>query len=259
MSSTTQSHFIDRFCTGLKALGVSAGMTVMVHSSLRAFGQVPGGADTIIDSLYKVLTPEGTLLMPALSYMTVTRRQPVFDQLHTPSCVGIIPETFRQRQGVLRSLHPTHSACGWGKHARTLLAEHPLDHTPCGPHSPFHRLPQFDGYILMLGCGLKPNTSMHAIEELVTPPYLFNQSITYTLIDENNHARQKEYTPHNFNGWEQRYDRVENLLSHPQLRTGEVAGAVCHLIHAPALWEAALAPLRHNPLYFVEAAEISHQ
>ena len=253
MSETTPIEFIDRFCTDLNALGVRAGMTVMVHSSLSALGHVPGGADTIIDSLCQLLTAEGTLLMPALSYLTVTRRQPVFDLLNTSSCVGIIPETFRQRQDVLRSLHPTHSVCGWGKHARDLLAEHALDHTPCGPHSPFHRLPQCDGYILMLGCGLKPNTSMHAIEELVIPPYLFSEPITYTLIDENGGTIQKEYIPHNFNGWEQRYDRVADLLSSPQLRSGTVAGAPCHLIHTPALWKAALAQLRQNPLCFVEA------
>jgi aminoglycoside 3-N-acetyltransferase len=253
MSSTTNLDFIDRFCSDLSVLGISAGMTVMVHSSLGAFGQVPGGADTVIDALCKLLTPEGTLLMPALSYISVTRRQPVFDLLNTPSCVGIIPETFRQRQGVLRSLHPTHSACGWGKHARGLLAEHALDNTPCGPHSPFHRLPQFDGSILMLGCGLKPNTSMHAIEELVTPPYLFSQPVTYTLIDENGRTTHKEYIPHNFNGWVQRYDRVADLLSHPHLRTGEVAGAPCHLIHAPALWENVLAQLHKDALFFVDA------
>jgi len=252
MSSSTRSEFIEQFSTDLNALGVSAGMTVMVHSSLSAFGQVPGGADTIIDALRELLTSEGTLLMPALSYLTVTRRQPVFDLLNTPSCVGIIPETFRQRQDVLRSLHPTHSVCGWGKHANDLLTEHALDHTPCGPHSPFHRLPKFDGFILMLGCGLEPNTSLHAIEELVTPPYLFSEPITYTLIDENGSTSKKEYTPHNFNGREQRYDRVANLLSSPQLRSGEVAGAPCHLIHAPALWKAALAQLRQNPLSFVE-------
>ena len=253
MNTSAHHPFVDQFRTDLNALGVRAGMTVMVHSSLGAFGQVPGGADTIINSLCQLLTPEGTLLMPALSYMTVTRRQPVFDLLNTPSCVGIIPETFRQRQDVLRSLHPTHSVCGWGKLARDLLTEHSLDSTPCGPHSPFHRLPQFDGYILMLGCGLKPNTSMHAIEELVTPPYLFSQPITFILLDENGSTIHKEYIPHNFNGWEQRYDRVANLLPSPQLRSGTVAGAPCHLIHAPALWEAALAQLLKDPLYFVEA------
>ena len=34
----------------------------------------------------------------------------------------------------------------------------------------------------MLGCGLAPNTSMHAIEELVAPPYLFGEPLVYTMV-----------------------------------------------------------------------------
>ena len=34
----------------------------------------------------------------------------------------------------------------------------------------------------MLGCGLQPNTSMHAIEEMVKPPYLFGPPLTYHLV-----------------------------------------------------------------------------
>lgn len=36
-------------------------MKVMVHSSLKSFGHVEGGADTVVDALMELLTPEGTL------------------------------------------------------------------------------------------------------------------------------------------------------------------------------------------------------
>lgn len=247
-----QADFIACFQTDLWQLGLPTGSTAMVHSSLRAFGQVPGGADTVIEALLASLGDAGTLLMPALSYMSVTPSHPVFDLRTTPSCVGIIPEAFRQRAGVHRSMHPTHSVCGLGRLAAELLSGHDRDQTPCGAHSPFHRLPETDGFILMLGCGLEPNTSMHAVEELVTPPYLFSGPIVYTLTNAEGHTRQKEYIPHGFRGWAQRYDRIANLLSAPDLRTGNVANAPCHLIRAKALWSAALAALRQDPLYFVE-------
>ena len=48
----------------LKALGVQPAMTLMVHSSLSALGQVEGGADAVIDALLEVIGPQGTLLMP---------------------------------------------------------------------------------------------------------------------------------------------------------------------------------------------------
>lgn len=244
--------FISQFQSDLHALGLPAGSTVMVHSSLRAFGQVPGGAETVIDALRETLGDNGTLLMPALSYENVTRTQPVFDVCRTPSCVGAIPETFRLRAGVRRSLHPTHSVCALGRLADELLDGHEQDDTPCGAHSPFHRLPDVDGFILMLGCGLLPNTSMHAVEELVRPPYLFSTPIVYTLVDEHGHSREQQYTPHGFRGWAQRYDRIADLLQAPDLCSGTVAGASCHLIRAKALWSAALAALRPDPLYFVE-------
>jgi aminoglycoside 3-N-acetyltransferase len=155
-------------------------------------------------------------------------------------------------------MHPTHSVCGLGAQADDLLGSHALDDTPCGPRSPFHRLPQVDGFILMLGCGLRPNTSMHAVEELVNPPYLFGEPILYTLVDEHGHTCRKQYTPHGFRGWAQRYDRISGLLTEPALRSGTVAGAFCHLIHAESLWSAALEALRNDPLFFVEATSDPH-
>ena len=104
----------------------------------------------------------------------------------------------------------------------------------------------------MLGCGLSPNTSMHAIEELVDPPYLFGSQSIYTLRDGANQVYQKTYTNHNFKGWVQRYDRVEKVLSPPDLKTGKVVGVQSHVIEASALWEKAHERLVKNPLYFVD-------
>jgi len=247
-----KADFVFTFCNDLEALGVRPGGALLVHASLKSLGQVPGGAETVVQGLLQCLGGNGTLLMPALTYETVTSRNPVFDLRTTPVCVGALPEYFRTRPGTRRSLHPTHSVCALGPLAEELLLPHARDATPCGPHSPFHRLPDFEGQILMLGCGLRPNTCMHAIEELVEPPYLFGPPIQYTLTDENGHTVRKEYTRHNFSGWEQRYDRVDEVLAHPALRCGLVAGAASYLIEAGALWQAALAQLRDDPLFFVD-------
>jgi aminoglycoside 3-N-acetyltransferase len=224
----------------------------MVHSSLSALGWVPGGAKTVIDALLQALGPEGTLLMPALTYLRVTRAQPHFDVRNTPSNVGRIPETFRLRPDVMRSVHPTHSVCGLGPLAAALLQDHPLDDTPCGPRSPFHLLPQLDGQILMLGCGLSPNTSFHAMEEVVQPPYLFSSPILYSLTFADGATVEKCYTPHNFHGWIQRYERAALVLGPPGLRTGKALQGQAHLLDAEKLWDAALNALRCDPLFFVE-------
>jgi len=236
----------------LLALGVRPDGVLLVHGSLRALGYVPGGAGTVIDGLLAALGDGGTLLMPALTYERVTPENPLFDVNRTPANVGILPETFRLRAGTLRSVHPTHSVCAFGPLAAVLLGPHLEDSTPCGPHSPFHALPEHNGQILMLGCGLEPNTSMHAIEELVSPPYLYDPPIEYQLTLADGSMIRKTYTPHNFRGWLQRYERVEQVLAAPALRRGPVLAAEAYLIEAAALWEAALPALRLDPLFFIE-------
>ncbi len=245
-------EFYSRFVADLRSIGVLPGKLLLVHSGIRPFGYVPGGAETIIQGLLEVLGEKGTLLLPALSYETVTPEKPCFDILNTPSCVGLIAENFRLRSGTRRSMHPTHSVCGVGPLAEALLAAHALDTTPCGPNSPFHRLPELDGQILMLACNLTASTSMHAIEEMAPPPYLFTPPILYKLTDEKGKTSEKQYTPHNFQGWNQRYDRLANVLAEPSLRVGMVAGAQSYLIDSRVLWQTAVPILRQNPLYFVD-------
>jgi aminoglycoside 3-N-acetyltransferase len=243
---------LSRMTQGLCALGVHEGGVLLVHSSLSALGYIDGGPETVIQGLLGALGPAGTLLMPALSYEHVTRRSPTFDVRHTPSNVGAIPEYFRTRPGTRRSVHPTHSVCVVGPRTAELLDDHPLDDTPCGSHSPFHKLRNVGGQLMMLGCGLRPNTSMHAIEELVEPPYLYADPITYQLIHADGHATTKTYRPHSFRHHEQRYDRVADVLGEPALHRGRVLAAEVYLIDVPAMWDAVLATLRRDPLYFVD-------
>lgn len=162
-----------RLAADLRLAGVRFGGVLLVHSSLRSLTpgrQLPGGPRTVIEALLEALGPEGTLLLPCLSHMSVGPFSPYFDVTRTPCCVGAIPEFFRTWPDVLRSVNPTHSICGLGPLAESLLADHHLDQTPCGPHSPLSKLPRAGGQILMLGCGLRPNTSMHAIEETMDAP-----------------------------------------------------------------------------------------
>ena len=254
-ASRTTHQTINHIAAELRALGVRPGGVLLVHSSLRSLGPIPGGAETVVQGLLDALGPDGTLLMPALSYARVTPEQPLFDVRLTPSNVGALPETFRTRPGTLRSVHPTHSVCGVGRLAAELLDRHIEDRTPCGPRSPFHLLPEYDGQILMLGCGLRPNTSMHAIEELVEPPYLFGGTLAYRLVGWDWGVTEAVYRVHGFRGWQQRYDRVADVLEEPHLRRGRVLSADVHLIEASAMWGAALAALRRDPLYFVERRE----
>ena len=243
---------VRRMAEALATLGVRREGTLLVHSSLRSLGPPPVGPETAIQALLEALGSGGTLLMPALSYETVSAENPFFDVANAPSCVGALTEYFRRRAGTRRSVHPTHSVCGIGPQARRLLGDHEQDRTPCGAHSPFFKLPAVAGQILFLGCGLKPNTSMHAVEELVEPPYLYAGWVDYRVRLGDGTDTTMRVRRHGFSGWQQRYDRIDTVLTGDGIRSGRVLSASCHLLEASVFWRAALATLKEQPLYFVD-------
>lgn len=166
----------------LVALGLQAGMSVIVHSSLSKFGWVCGGPVAVIQALEDVLTPEGSLVMPTHSadlsdparwqhppvpeswWEPIRQTMPAFDPDLTPTRdMGAVPETFRKQPGVLRSYHPDASFAAWGKHASFIAKDHSLEHG-MGNQSPLARLYELDGYVLLLGVGHGNNTSLHLAE-----------------------------------------------------------------------------------------------
>ena len=250
---THEEHITqDRIANDLLNIGLRPGGVVLVHSSLSSLGRVQGGAETVISALLQALGPQGTLLLPALSYEHATAMHPFFDVRHTPSNVGLIPETFRLRPGTQRSVCPTHSVCGVGPLTEELLGEHHLDDTPCGEHSPFRKLRQQGGQIIFLGCGMRPNTSMHSVEEIAQPPYLFGATISYDVTLSDGTHRTQLCRRHGFSGLRQRYDRVAGLLDRDALKQGIVMSALTQVVEARPMWDAALAAYHHDPLYFVE-------
>jgi aminoglycoside 3-N-acetyltransferase len=241
----------------LRQLGVEAEDTIVVHSSYKALlGGVQQGDDPawVIDAL-KETVKHGTLMFPTLTYETVTPEMRKFDVRNTPSCVGILPEVMRTMPDVYRSVHPTHSIAVWGKDAREIAEAHMRDFTPVGANSPLHEVYRRDGKIIMLGCGLRPNTSMHGVEELVAPPYLYGKNCDYTLALHDGRRITKAYLNHGFAHVTHRYDRIVDLLAEDGYRAGKVLYADCTVLQARAMWEAGLRVLREDPLYFVDQKE----
>ncbi|HAN20527.1 MAG: hypothetical protein A2Y15_06010 [Clostridiales bacterium GWF2_36_10] len=244
---------IDLIETQLIELGIEKGDTVLVHSSLKSLG---GGVipSQILAAFSAALGREGTLVLPSLSYMYCNKNNPDFDYYNTPSNVGIIAETFRTgTKNVVRSLCATHSCCASGAKADYITSGHILDSTPCGPNSPFKRVMELGGKILFLGCGMHPNTSMHAIEELFEPDYLFGEYIDYRMKDKEGNSFIHAFRSHNFTGVAQRYDRIEGLLTEgSEMKKGNVLQAFCHLIDAKAMWEKAGNTYSSNQHYFID-------
>jgi aminoglycoside 3-N-acetyltransferase len=162
-------------CKAFTAIGVR-GKTICAHSSLSGLGYIVGGADTVIDALLDSVGTEGCVMMPAFS-MTGTMQKyvgsgAVFDARTTPSRTGAVTEKFRQRAGVLRSLHPTNSLAACGRGAQELLAGHEQSLTPYGFATPYGRLVENpDAFILMLDTHVQ--SLLHHVQERVEFPNLF--------------------------------------------------------------------------------------
>lgn len=251
----TKQHIKD----DLLKLGICQGDSVLIHSSYKSLGEIQGGAMTFLETFMELLGENGTLVLPALSYETVTRDMPEFDINETPSCVGYLAEYFRTKfPGVRRSMHATHSCCAVGKLRDAFVDGHELDATPVGSNSPFAKLQKYNGKILMIGCRTVFNTSMHGVEETVKLPYGVDMEnpVTYTLKDGEKTMHKVSYRHHfiSKSGERivQRYDRIADVLNAGEMKEGYLLDSMCYLIDAKAMWEKGHKKLLEDPWYFVD-------
>lgn len=154
----------------LKEMGLRPTDTVLMHSSMKAMGDVEGGADTVLDALMEYFA-EGLLLLPTHTWAQMGSGYTVFDRDTEPACVGILPNLFRKRPGVIRSLHPTHSMAGFGREAAEYLAGEEEYNTPCTPGGCYDRLRERNGRILLAGVTHARNTFIHGVEEVLNVPH----------------------------------------------------------------------------------------
>jgi len=151
---------------------------VIAHASLKAFGQVEGGAETVVNALTTVCP---SLVMPTFTYKTMVtplvgppdnaitygsqqdlNRAAEFFHPKMPAdpLMGIIPETLRCNPKGHRTKHPilSFAAIGadWALQTQT-MAE---------PLAPIRAVQERDGWALLLGVNHTVNTSIHYAERL---------------------------------------------------------------------------------------------
>ncbi len=250
-----EKELIKEIVDKLSRLGVKKGDTIFVHSSLKSFGIEDISPKSVIDALLETVGEEGTVLFPAFSYATVTRENPHFDYIQTKSCVGYLAEFFRTKyEGTVRSLHPTHSVSAIGKRAEWFVAKHEFDDTPCGKNSPLNKLSQTGGKIIFLGCSYASNTSMHAVEEYVTPPFLLGDLVKYTMTKADGTSFEQKVYRHNFAPSKkvQRYDRLKDLMPRNGVWEGKIFNANVVVYDVKTMWSVALDKYLDDNCYFVD-------
>ena len=118
------------FARGLRQLGIERDSPVIAHASLSAFGQMTGGAETLVGAL---LASFNTVIMPAFTYLTMvtpesgppgngitygtgkdTNRMAEFYTPDLPAdrTIGAVAEALRRHPKAARSMHPILSFTG---------------------------------------------------------------------------------------------------------------------------------------------------
>ncbi|UCC19515.1 MAG: AAC(3) family N-acetyltransferase [Promethearchaeota archaeon] len=180
--STQYPKTITTLKRDFKALGIKPGSVILMHSSLSKIGWIVGGSVAIIKALMEILTPKGTLIMPAFtadntdprnwenppvpeSWWDIIRNEmPGYDpRITPPRKMGRIVNTFRNWPNVIRSKHPVSSFAAWGKYAKFITKKHELE-ADLGENSPIARIYELDGYILLVGVTHENNSSLHLAE-----------------------------------------------------------------------------------------------
>ena len=174
-----------RLAADLGRLGLRPGAVVMVHTRMSALGWVIGGSETVVRALLDVLGPSGTLAAyaswedhayhagewPEEHRAAYVAEPPVFDPA-TAEAVrehGRIPERIRTWPGARYSTHPEARVVAVGGRAGWLVEPHP-DDDAYGARSPFARLVEAGGQVLMLGAPLETITLLHHAEATARVP-----------------------------------------------------------------------------------------
>ncbi len=166
------------FVSGLRELGIERSSPVIAHASLSAFGEVHGGAQTVLGALTSVFD---TLIMPTFTYKTMitpvvgppdnalvygsgkdaNRMAEIYSpDMPADALMGRLSETLRSHPKAVRSTHPILSFAGLNAHniLRSQTIEEPL--------LPLKLLRDEGGWVLLMGVDHTVNTSIHLGEQL---------------------------------------------------------------------------------------------
>ncbi|WP_263416241.1 aminoglycoside 3-N-acetyltransferase [Terriglobus albidus] len=193
----------------LQAIGLTAGDAVMVHAALRSAGLMINGPDTLIEAILDVVGPDGTLLSyvgwnplyedAADSHGRVPEELkadiPPFDPERSRASRdhGAFAEFVRTTPGALRSGNSGASFAAIGGKAAWFTANHPLQYG-YGAESPFARLVETKGKVLMIGAPFDTMSILHHAEHLaqipgkrvrrIEVPLLINDKTEWRMVEE---------------------------------------------------------------------------
>ncbi len=233
----------------LRQLGVVPGDVLMVHSAFDRFLGFQGGPVEVIRALQDATGLGGTLMMPTIPFrrtaVDYARGDPVFDVSRTVSRMGLITEVFRRSPGVARSIHPTHSVAVWGSRTDAIIAGHERAETPCGRFTPYGKLLEYDGKILLAGVPAHAMTFCYFVAEELEPrlavPVLTRETYPLRWKDQNGMVQVSHVRLFSVHLDHDLSPLVRELKRRAAWRQGRVGRLPLVLLRAREVYDAALA------------------
>lgn len=231
-----------------QSLHIEAGSPVLVHGALSAFGQVQGGAETVVGALLhvfqSVVVPTftyNTLVVPevgppdnAIQYGAFTDRNMMAEFFHqdlpADRLMGIISETLRTHPHASRSGHPVLSFAG-------VNADHYLEKQILAePLAPIAAMYDASGYILLLGVDHTTNTSIHLGERMAHRKNYLRWALVPDMV----------VACPNFPFCSDGFNDIQPLIA-PFIRKAQVGNAVIQAIPMPELVDSARQLIQADP------------
>jgi len=256
----------------LGRLGIGEGGVVMVHCRLSALGHVVGGAEVVVRALFDALGPGGTLVsytgwqdappddfdaLDGEERRSYLEEQPVYDPrvALTRRDHGRVPELLRTWPGALHSGHPEAGVAAVGAHAGEITASHPYDDA-YGAGTPYARVVEFGGQVVMLGAPLDTVTLVHHAEAIAEVPDKRRVVYRYPVL-EGDERVWRTFSDIDTSDGALPYERLigeEDYVEHLARlalaagcgTSGPVGDATAYLFDAPELVEYTVGWIEHN-------------
>jgi len=233
---------------GLTRLGLTDRL-VVAHASLRAFGEIYGGADTVLKIL---LASVDGVIMPTFTYKTMVTpevgppgngitygsdadlnkmAEPFHPGMPADRLMGALPEALRKHPAATRTLHPILSFAGI--RAMGALRTQTLD----DPFAPIAALAEQDGWALLLGVDHTVNTAIHYAEKLAGRKQFVRWALT----------RDRVVECHGFPGDSAGFQALAPNLER-DTRFVEIGAALVQAVPLKRLFEAVTTRIKEDPL-----------
>ena len=158
----------------LEEMNAPQDSVVLMHSSLRAVGEVEGGGQGLLDIMVEYFTAKGGLFcVPTHTWGFLGKKDKItLDLTLAESNLGAFSRIAAADPRAVRSENPSHSIAVFGdrKKALEFVKGEELVTGPTGPDTCYGKIYENKGKVLLVGVTHNRNTFLHCVDEMLDIP-----------------------------------------------------------------------------------------